>query len=232
MHSVKLTNSEALFEANYTPEIKVWVDGVLTAPSTATISLFWGNGDEKVTDRVCTINGATKAITPATAFTSAERDTTPLEDYRLLLKYTVSSVAYQANFLFDDCRTPLVCSVVDADLLKYAPELSSDIWQGQTTFTSQIERAFDDIKRSLKERGRRASLIVDAMQINDLVVVHALELIFFDFAKSETDIWWIKYLKLAAKFQSEFENLHLKYDEDEDGAVDDTAFFGSVKLVR
>ncbi len=232
MHSVKLTNSEALFEANYTPEIKVWVDGVLTAPSAATISLFWGNGDEKVTDRACSINGTTKVITPSTAFTSAERDTVPLEDYRLLLKYTISGVTYWVNFLFDDCRTPLTCSVVDADLEALDTDISSNRPETLTTWTSYIEQSFKEIKRKLKEKGRRSSMIVDASQVSDLVVIHALELIYYYFAKAPDDIWWIKYMKMAEKFSADFESLHIKYDSDEDGDVDEAAFFGSVKLQR
>jgi len=232
MHSVKLTNSEALFDANYTPEIKVYVDGVLTAPSTATISLFWANGDEKVTDRACTINGTSKAITPTTAFTTAERDTKPLEDYRLLLKYTISGVAYWTNFLFDDCRTPLTCSVIDADLLMYAPELADNRWNNETTFTKPIERSFDDIRRMIKEKGNRACLLVDGQQVNDLVVTHALELICYDFAKTTDDIWWAKYLKAAERFQAEFANLHVKYDADEDGAVDEESGFSTGYLIR
>ncbi len=230
MHAVKLTNSEALFDASYSPEIKVYVDGVLTAPSAATLSLFKPSGTEEVTDRVCTIGPTTKVITAT--FTTAEREDDAMEDYRLLLKYTIGGIVYQTNFLFDDCMTPLYCSVIDTDLTALAPELASDRWDGQSTFTTQIERAFGDIKRRLKERGRRARLMVDGSQIHDLVVTHALELIFFDFAKSGDDIWWIKYLKQAEKFNSEFENLHLKYDTDEDGVVDDGVIFGTVNLVR
>jgi hypothetical protein len=230
MHSVKLTNSEALFDSSYIPEIKVWVDGVLTAPSSATLSMYWSNGDEKVTDRACTINGTTKAITAT--FTAAERYTDTDEDYRLLLKYVISGTTYQANFLFDDCLTPLNCSVVDADLLKYSPELADNRWNNETTFSKIIERAFDDIRRRLKEKGRRASLMVDGQQINDLVVTHTLELIYFDFAKADNDIWWIKYMKMAERFQAEFDNLHLKYDEDEGGEVDGTETFSTSSLVR
>lgn len=230
MHAVKLTNAEALFDSPYTPTIKVYVDGTLTAPSSATLSLFWSNGTEEVTDRACTIDGTTKVI--SATFTAAERYTDPDENYRLLLKYVVSGITYTTNLLFDDCETPLTCSVIDADLLKFAPELASDRWDGQSTFTTQIERSFDDIRRRLKEKGRRAKLMVDATQINDLVVTHALEMIYFDFSKDTTDIWWAKYLKMAEKYQAEFENLNLQYDTDEDGTVDDEVGVGQVSFNR
>jgi hypothetical protein len=229
MHAVKLSNSESLFEAIYTPEIKVYVDGVLAAPSAAKLSLFWPNGDEVITDKACTIS-AGRVISLPIAVT--EKYESPLEDYRLRLKYTLASVEYQVNFLFDDCLTPLTCSVVDDDLLKLAPELGDDRWEGQTTFTTQIERAFGDVKRKLKEKGRRASMMIDATQVNDLVVTHALELIYRDFAKAPDDIWWVKYLKLAEEFGADFDKLRIKYDTDEEGEVDEVAFFGNVGLIR
>lgn len=232
MHAVKLTNSEALFDASYSPEIKVYVDGVLTAPSSATLSLFWPNGDEKITDRACTINGTTKAITPSTPFTAAERQDDVDEDYRLLLKYVVSSITYWVNLLFDDCKTPLTCSVIDDDLEALDTDISNNRPESLTTWTKYIEQAFNDIKRMLKEKGRRASMIVDASQINDLIVTHTLDLIYFYFAKNTEDIWWIKYLKMAEKFNAEFESLHIKYDLDEDGVVDEPIFFGTGSLTR
>jgi len=226
-HSYEYLNNEALYEANYTPEIIVSVDGTKTAPSSATLTLYDPDGTEKVATRICTINGTTKKITAA--FTEIDALS---EDWRLLLSYIIGGVTYKLNLLFDVCRFVLLNPVSDDDLIELHPDLASECWAGQTTFLPQIEKAFADIKRKLKERGRRARMMIDATQIKDVIVCHALELVFFDFAKDTEDIWWNRYLKKAEQFVTDFESLHIAYDSDESGTVDETASFGNVELVR
>jgi hypothetical protein len=231
-HSAELLNNEALWESSYTPEIIVSVDGVKTAPSSATLTLYNPAVEEIVTARACSINSTTKKITAV--FTGGELY--ELDDYtsdwRLLLKYTISGVVYQANFLFDVCLFVLVNPVIDADLIELHPDLASNRWAGQTTFMPQIEKAFSDIKRKLKERGRRPSMLIDGSQLKDLIICHALELVFFDFAKDTNDIWWNRYLKRAEQFAADFGNLHISYDSDEDEAIDSIVNFGNVNLSR
>jgi hypothetical protein len=232
-HSAELLNNEALYEASYTPEIIVSVDGVKTAPSTATLTLYNPSGTVIVSARACAIDGTTKKITAT--FTAAEVSTLT-EDWRLLLAYEIEvdsvAIAYQANFLFDVCRLILVNPVIDEDLLALHPDLASNRWASQTTFMPQIEKAFSDIKRKLKERGKRARMMIDATQIKDLIICHSLELVFFDFAKDIGDIWWNRYLKRAEQFAADFENLHIAYDSDESGTIDEVVRFGNVNLNR
>lgn len=232
-HQAKLLNNESLFEYSYTPQMTISVDGVLTAPSSATLTLFDPSGDEIVTDRVCTINNTTKIITATFTGGDGINEIDSLtEDWRLFLKYTISSTVYYVNFLFDVCRMILINPVTDSDLLLLHPKLASDRWSTQTTFSPQIEKAFSDIQRKLKERGKRARMMIDANQIKDLIICHALELIYFDFAKSTDDIWWNQYLKRAEQFAADMENLHIKYDQDESGTIDEEITFGVVNLSR
>lgn len=232
-HSYEFANNEALYEANYTPEIIISVDGVKTAPTSATLTLYNPAGEAKVTARTCSINNTTKKIT-ATFTGVAETGEIGylLEDWRLLLSYVIGGVTYNLNLLFDVCRFVLMNPVSDDDLKKLHPDLSDDRWSTQTTFLPQIEKAFSDIKRKLKERGRRARMMIDATQIKDLIICHALELVYFDFAKSNDDIWWLRYEKRAAQFQADMESLHIAYDSDESGTVDEVASFGNVSLSR
>ena len=236
-HSAELLNNEALFESSYTPEIIVSVDGVKTAPSAATLTLYDPSGTAIVTTRACAINSTTKKITAV--FTGGDGTgeiDEKTENWRLLLAYEIDvdsvAVTYQANFLFDVCRVILVNPVTDDDLKELHPGIVGEIWSTQTTYTAQIEKAFADIKRKLKERGRRPSMLIDGTQIKDLIICHALELIFFDFAKDATDIWWNRYLKRAEQFAADFENLHIVYDSDESGTIDEVVHFGNVNLSR
>jgi len=233
MHAVKLTNPEALFDSAYTPTFELYVDGVQVTPSAASLTMCWPGyalADAEFTDRACTLSESADEIT--CAIPASERETEPIENYRLILKYTYSGTVYTVNFLFDDCRTPLTCSVVDDDLKKLYPEIADHIWDGHTTYTAQIGRAFDDVRRKLKEKGRRAVLMVDASQVNDLVVIRTLAMIFNDFAKSTEDIWWQRYLKMSEQFEADFANLSIDYDEDEGGDVESAVGFGNVRLDR
>lgn len=236
-HSAELSNNEALFEVSYTPEIIVSVDGVKTAPSSATLTLYNPSGTAIVTARDCVIDSITKKITAV--FTGGDGTgeiSEKTESWRLLLSYEIDvdsvAITYQANFLFDVCRFILVNPVTDDDLIELHPDLASNRWAGQTTFMPQIEKAFADIKRKLKERGRRPSMLIDGTQIKDLIICHALELVFFDFAKDIGDIWWNRHLKRAEQFAADFENLHIVYDSDESGTIDDVVHFGNVNLSR
>jgi hypothetical protein len=232
-HSYEYLNNEALYEASYTPEIIVSVDGTKTAPSSATLTLYDPAGTVKVAARTCAINNTTKKITATfTGIVSTGEISELSEDWRLLLSYVIGGVTYQVALLFDVCRFILVNPVSDADLLDLHPNLASERWDGQANFLPQIEKAFADIKRKLKERGRRARMMIDATQIKDLIVCHALELVFFDFAKSTEDIWWNRYLKRAEQFAADLEALHISYDSDESGTVDEVASFGNVSLNR
>ncbi len=232
-HSYEFANNEALYEADYTPEIIISVDGTKTAPSSATLTLYNPGGEAIVTDRVCTINATTKKITATFTGVADTGEIYELsEDWRLLLSYVIGGVTYKLNLLFDVCRFILMNPVSDDDLLDQHPGLADDRWSTQTTFLPQIEKAFADIKRKLKERGRRARMMIDATQIKDLIVCHALELVFFDFAKSTEDIWWNRYLKRAEQFVADFEALHISYDSDESGTIDEVASFGNVSMMR
>jgi len=228
-HSFEFLNNEALYEADYTPEIIVSVDGTKTAPSSATLTLYDPGGTAIISARDCTINGTTKKITAT--FTSSELDDL-LEDWRLLLSYVIGAVTYKLNLLFDVCRFILLNPVSDDDLIDLHPDLASNRWAEQTNFRPQIDKAFSDIKRKLKERGRRARMMIDSTQIKDLIICHALELVFFDFAKDTEDIWWNRYLKRAEQFTNDFEALHIAYDSDESGTIDETISFGNVELNR
>jgi len=232
-HSCEFANNEALFEASYTPEIIVSVDGTKTSPSTATLSLFDPSGEEIVAARTCSINNTTKKITATFTGGDGVNEIDELtEDWRLQLSYVIGGVTYTMALLFDVCRFILVNPVSDADLLKLHPGLADERWATQTTFLPQIEKAFADIKRKLKERGRRARMMIDANQIKDLIICHALELVYFDFAKSTEDIWWNRYLKRAEQFAADFQSLHIAYDSDESGTVDEEIGVSGISLTR
>lgn len=230
--AARILVSESLYGVNFIPEIEVYEDGAIVAPSSASISLYSPSGVLMVDARVATIDSSTKRI--SAVFTSGESGeiNTKAEDWRLMVDYEIGSVADQANFLFDSCLVLLENSVVDDDLLKLHPNLADERYEAQANFNPQIEKAFSDIKRILKEKGQRPNLLIDAAQIRSLIIAHALEIIFFDFAKTVDDIWWHRYQEMKNDYLGQWETIVLKYDSSEVGTVDEAKTFGTRELIR
>jgi hypothetical protein len=231
MISARFLASEALFGTSFRAEFEIYEDGVLTTPSSVSISLY-NPSESLIVIREASISQTTKKATAI--FTSGiDGEINSIsEDWRFKVDYEIGSFASQANFLFDSCRTVLQNTVVDDDLLKIHPGLDNDRWADQINFDPQIQAAFEEIQLGLKALGRRASLMVDATQIKHITVTKALEIVYHDFAKSTEDIWWNRYQKQMAKYAGEFANLNLKYDSDESGGVDSKISTGNINLVR
>jgi len=147
------------------------------------------------------------------------------ESARIEIDYVVSTVHYKAVFFFDCVLNALKCSVVDADLRAYAPGLATEIWpaaqQSTQNYSPQIAEAFTQVKRAIKDRGRRPAMLIDGAQVRELVILKTFEMICFDFARAVEDIWWARYQKYAATFADRLAGLVIKYDADESGTIED-----------
>lgn len=228
-HVVKLLDNEAIYEDTYTVEFELYVDGVLTAPSSATLSMWTPGNTQKVTDAACTINNTTKRISYTVTSTLMENLE---EDYRLQLSYVVSSVTYKDNRLFDVVRFKIKCDVVDKDLEPVHPDLAGDLWNGKTTYATQIEEAFRRVKEDIKNFGNRPHLMVDGSQVKDLVIHKALAIIFEDFAKSPDDIWEFRAKRENERYTALLGRVELRMDTDEDKVIDTKKRFNTIHLVR
>ncbi|MCP4763086.1 MAG: hypothetical protein GY870_15020 [archaeon] len=227
MFSIKLLNNEVAFGQGATVQFQFYVEGVATAPTSGKFTLKNPGGETIIDQQNMTING-TLIKYVMTAGNLSEM----LENYRILIEYVYNSITYTANFLLDVVLTPLVLSVSNSDLLERHPDLNYDLWEGITSYSTQIEKAFEIVKKDIKNKGRRPSLIIDASQIDILIEFKALELIFFDFSTDNEGINWDKYLKYAEKYNQELSSMNLKYDFDEDGTIDGNIAFGTIDLVR
>jgi hypothetical protein len=162
-----------------------------------------------------------------TAFTSVE------ENCSIEWTFTADSKVRVFNSYFDVVAWKISCNVIDANLEKYYPDLSDHLWSGQSTYSTQIQLAFQDVKRDIKAKGRRANLIVVDADIAKLVELKSFVHIFNAFFRKPTDdVWLLRAQEAEAAYQSQFAKTILRYDETQDGIVDAEQKLGAVFLRR
>lgn len=214
--AVKIADNEAIYEQDFTPVFTIYVDGVLTTPSSATLTLY-DSGEEVITDAACTVSESadeTSYTIDSSYFPNKD------ESYRIELKPVISGVTYYFNFLIKCVQTKIYHSVTDDDLKKEHPGIASHIWSTQTTYSTQIAKAFQVVKDDLWDRKKAAYLLVDGTQVDRLVIMKTWEIIFYDFAKETGDIWYDRAKKAADDYVELTKSIWLRYDADVDGHVD------------
>lgn len=212
-----LTDDQAVKGYAYPIEVKVYSAGTQIVPTSATIDIYDPDSTAVITDGTV---GVAVAGTMTYSLESTYLDTL-WESARMEIDYVIATVHYKAVFFFDCVLNALKCSVIDADLKAYAPRLAAEIWsvQSPANYSVQILEAFSQVKRAIKDKGRRPHMLIDGAQVRELVILKALSMICFDLSRSTEDIWWARYLKLAEEYATAFSRLVVKYDSDESGDI-------------
>ncbi len=215
-YAVKLTEDQAVQDAVFPIEAKVYSAGVQIKPSAATVTIKDPDGTEILAATAMTI-GSTGTLT----YNLAAAKTADLwENAVMEIAFTVATVVYTSKHFFDVVLQALYCNVTDDDLKGYFPQLASQIWSGTVNYDGQIQEAFRTIKDLIKSKGKRPSMLIDAAQVRDLVIVKTFEMIFDGFATDPEGIWWKRHEKYQALFAVRFASLVIKYDEDESGTIE------------
>ena len=228
---IKLTDDQAVRNAAYPIEVKLYSAGVQVKPSAAAIVIKDPDGTEILASTAMTVNGTTGTMTYSLA---AAKTADLWENAVMEISYTISTVVHKVTFFFDVVLNALTCNVTDDDLKAYFPQLADEIWTGTVNYSGQIAEAFKTVKRLIKDKGKRPSMLIDGSQIRELVIIKTFEMIFFNFPTDSESIWWKRYEKYAELFMARFAALQIKYDEDESGAVeaDETTGIGNLWLIR
>jgi len=230
MITAKLVNSEALYQKDFEIKVYVYEDGVAITPSSASISIRLSNSsDYAVEDESMTISSNEITYTLSSSYIDDL-----LEDNIAEIKMIYNSNTYYFNFIFDIVLNRLYVNITDDDLKKYSPEMANQLWSSESNYQNQIEEAFNVIQRDLKNAGQRPYLLIDGSQIRELLIVKTFELIYFDFSKSEDDIFWSKYKDMQEKYSRLIQNMRYKVDTGTDTqiGVDGEATMKGMKLVR
>ena len=213
-----LSEDQAVKGMDYPIEVKVYKDGVQLIPSSATITIKDPGGAKKVENDNMTVDPNTGTLT----YSLSSTYTANLWENALIdISYVIDSVTHKAWFLFDVVLYQLAPSVTDEDLKNYFPGITDELHEGENSYDKQIQEAFRLIKRDIKDKGKRPAMIIDGMQIRELIIIKTFELVFFDFAKNEEDIWGIRFKEMQERYNDRFNKLNIKYDEDESGTIDE-----------
>lgn len=212
-----LTENQAVKTYDYLIEVKVYEEGTQLVPSLATITVKDPSGSAQITDVDMAIaSGGTMTYTLDSGYTAKL-----WEDAIIEVEYTLSSVAYKAVFFFDVVLNKLKCSVIDADLQNHFPALIDEIWSG-STYDNQIQEAFRLVKRDIKNKGKRPTMLIDGEQIRELIITKTFEIIFRSFMKAEDDKFWLLYMEYKDIYSDKFKLLLIKYDESESGTIEES----------
>lgn len=227
---VKLTEDQAVQDAAFPIEAKVYLAGVLVKPTSATVTIYDPDGDE-----ILPATAMTVATAGELSYLLAASKTADLWENAIIgIAYTIATVVYKATFFFDVVLNALSCGVIDNDLKAYFPLLADEIWTGTTNYAGQIDEAFRYVKRLIKDKGKRPSMLIDGSQVRELVIIKTFEMIFFNFSKDPEDVWWKRYEQYKTLFDTRFAALVIKYDEDESGTIDsdEEVSAGQVSFLR
>jgi len=211
-----LTEDQVVKAEDFPIEAKVYSAEAQLVPTAATITVKNPSGVAQVEDQTVTI-----AVEGTMTYTLPAANTGILWENAIIeISYTVSSIVYKMVRFFDVVLNKISPCIVDADLKEYYPELTDEIWSGETYYDDQIQEAFKVLKRDLKNKGRRPHMLIDGSQLRIPLIHKTFEIIFRGFFKEAGDKWHELYKEHEQKYKDEFADLIIKYDSDEDGAID------------
>lgn len=209
-----LTEDQARKDADYPVEVTVYSDGASVTPSSATVTVTDPDGTDQIDAESMSI--ASNVLTYT--LDSAETDTL-WENAFLKIDVTISSVVYRFTFIFDVVLNVLYPVISDTDLQGHYPKIDDDKFTDETSYTRQIEEAWIEVKRDIKNKGRRPHMLIDGSQLREVHLTRTLEIICDSFAKDEEDIWWTRKLEFKERYSRLMSEMIIKYDADEDGII-------------
>jgi len=197
--------------------IDIYSSGVLTAPTSGTVSIFDGFGSTIVDEAAVVV--ASSHATYSLLSTTIPVGTILSDKWLIEWTLLISSVTYtfrQEVFLVKRILYPVI---TDADLNVRHSELPNMFPSGLTTWQTYLDDSFDEIQNKLINEGKRPNLIISSSSLKESHLSLCLSRIFRDLSTYGNAGG--KYDKLATyygdKFEKDFSKIRLTYDYDEDG---------------
>ena len=207
----------------YTFTAQAFLNGTQEVPSAATITIRQPGGaalTTAVSAAAMTVAGGGDMTYALVAGNTATLGANYIAD----VAYTVSSVVYDARFLFDVVRAPYRNVVVTADLALHHVDLTDYLNSSESSSAqTYIEQAGEDVAQFLHNKGRREYLVLDMGDLRRPIEYLALSKIFFAKSKNEGDKFdrWFKHYLSA--YEGALAAINLVYDEDDSGTADGTS---------
>jgi len=224
--STQVSSNEVLKATVESISLTVYSAGAAATLSSCTYRLLDSGGNVEASGLITPVSNVMTISIPATIFTDIENNC------RVEWSFTVSSVKYVINSLFDVVSSKIFNCVVDQDLKDKYPHLSKELWSTQTNFSIQIEDAFKAVKTDIKNRGNYGRLLIDSEQIKPLIVHKALYTIFLPRSREQGDLWWNLQALHEKEYSKLFDSTHFVYDADSDAIVDQNRNFASIPVWR
>lgn len=98
---------------------------------------------------------------------------------------------------------------------------NTSVYVAIKSFTKKIQAAFDSICTMLYDKGKRHELILESSQITKPLIYLTIHLIALDLMDEADDKWARLATIYQEKFDKSFNSMHLDYDEDESGTIDE-----------
>lgn len=109
---------------------------------------------------------------------------------------------------------------------------TTSVYRVVKSFTNKIKSSFEKIEGMLYNKGKRHELILESSQIKMALIYLAIHFIALDLMDNADDYWTRIADIYWKKFENEFSSMHLEYDEDESGAIDDEEKQASINEIR
>jgi hypothetical protein len=207
----------------FTFTMRAYSSGTQVVPSSATITIRKPGGAALATP----VSGASVTVAGGGDMTYAliAGNTSELgANYIADVAYVVSGTTYDARFLFDVVRTPLLNVVLQADLVFHHPDLTDLLTSGESNAQTYIKQAFEDVCGFIDSRGDRPYLVLNSEQLRRPIEHRALALFFFAKQKTLDDRWGTYAASHESSYQSALAALgpKLVYDFNNSGTADGT----------
>lgn len=230
--STQVSSNEVLKATAESISLTIYSAGTAATLSSCTYRILDSGGNVEASGSITPVANVMTVSIPATIFTVIE------DNCRVEWSFTVSSVKYVVNSLFDVVSSKIFNCVVDQDLKDKYPYLSKELWSTQTNFSIQIDDAFKAVKTDIKNRGNYGRLLIDSEQIKPLIVHKALQTIFLPRSRQAGapgipgDLWWNLGTYHEKEYSKLFDSTHFVYDANSDAIVDQNRNFASIPVWR
>ena len=117
--------------------------------------------------------------------------------------------------------TDFVSSTGTITTTEFTGAIATDDYILTRSFTLQIIRAFEKLENDLQQLGRRPQLIIDSEDVKELHIIMSVAEVCKSLMIDEESMWWSLWKEYEIKASKLFKSLNLKYDENEDGIIDE-----------
>lgn len=192
--------------------------GAQQTASAATV-VFYDGGEEVIASVAATTTGPPASYTVPAATTTGRALSA---EWLAVWTLTISGTDYVFQQPCYLVRRQLYPTITDTDLTRRHSDLDAlRDTANMATFEPYRVAAWERIQRQLIRRGNRPALILDSFALTDLHVAETLADLFRDFGSSLGDS---RYTDMAAHYaevaKAEWGSIVFRYDEDEDGTID------------